>query len=94
MEKFFTIIVIVFPGVFAIDDNGDDMRTFFAFQAGTNVFEPVDHILGGIFTTHTRIGKADLIRDDPIAEENCHFVTSFTLNIVRAIKSIRVADCV
>ena len=75
MEEFLAVIVIVFPGILAVNNNRNDMWTFLIFQAGANSFEISDHILGSRLTAHAGIGKTDLVRNVPVSEKDRHFFT-------------------
>ncbi len=61
MEKFFAVVVIIFPGILAIDHNGDDVRALYSFKTGADILEAVDHVLRGILTGHAGVGKADFV---------------------------------
>ena len=92
MEEILAVIVVIFPGVLAIHDDGHNMRTFRALQAFVDCVQRVDHILRGCFASHARIIEADLVRNHPVAEEDANFFAGFSLNVVGAVESVGVFD--
>ena len=94
MEEFLAVVVVIFPGVFAIQDDADNMRAFGAlvFQLSTNIFKTLDKICGGGFTGNTGISKAYFIRNDAITEKDCQLIAVCIRHIVRAIEIISLLD--
>ena len=90
MEEFLTVVIIVFPCVFAVHDDSHDVRTFAAFQAFVNRFQRRDHILRGCLTRHARVIEPDLVRDYPVAEKNRYFLAALALHVIGTVESVRI----
>ena len=66
------VVVIVFPGVFAVEDDGHQGVAAGGQNAGAVLADAVQEIVGGMRRLHLGIDEADQVAHEMVAEDQPH----------------------
>ncbi len=85
------VVVVIFPGVFPVQNDADHVRAFSALflQPRADVLQAAHQILGPRLAAHPRVVEAKLIGDHSIAEEHRHLVARSIFDVIRAVQIVR-----
>ena len=91
MEEFLAVVVIILPGVFAVQDDADNVRAggVLIGKLLADIFQPLHHVRGRGFASHTRVGEADFVGQHAVTEEHRQLVAVRVGDVVGTVKIIR-----
>jgi len=79
-EEGASVAIEVFPGVFAVEDDGDEGVLALVVEVAGVFADAVEEVVGGVGGVHAGVNEADEIAEEVVAEKEFHFAAFVTPN--------------